>query len=72
MTLIGNIVCSLGVAAIAVLVLGAGVKVTKWSIEEAQREELRRQTERAMRTDRHLARLRKQGMRVKYREARVW
>lgn len=39
MTIIGNIVCTLGMAAIAVLMLYAGVKVTKWSIEEAQREE---------------------------------
>lgn len=68
MTAIVNGFCALCMLAIAALLLLAGVKVTRWGIEEAQREELRRQTARAMRTDRHLAKLRKQGMRVRYME----
>ncbi len=55
--------------AILALAIYAGIKVTKWGIEEAEREELRRRTAAAMRTDRHLAKLKKQGMRVQYREA---
>ena len=55
--------------AILALAIYASIKVTKWGIEEAQREELRRRTAIAMRTDRHLAKLKKQGMRVQYREA---
>ena len=49
-----------------------------WKAEEAMREEiernkLRQQTRNAMRTDKHLAKLRQQKMRVQYmRRARVW
>lgn len=69
MATIANAFCALSVLIIAGLLLAAGIKVTKWGIEEAQREELRRRTAAAMRTDRHLAKLKKQGMRVQYREA---
>lgn len=73
MTVIVNGFCALCVLAIAGLLLWAGAKVTQWGIEEAQREELRRQTAAAMRTDKHLAKLRRQKMRVQYyRRARVW
>lgn len=41
--------------------------------EEVEREKLRQQTRNAMRTDKHLAKLKQQKMRVQYaRRARVW
>lgn len=41
--------------------------------EEIEREKLRQQTRNAMQTDKHLAKLKQQKMRVQYmRRARVW
>lgn len=39
---------------------------------ELERERLRKSTQAALRYDRHMARLKKTGMRAQYRRARVW
>ena len=57
--------------AAALLAMGWG-KAIKWSIEEAQRAQLRKSTAAAMRYDRHLEKLRRQGMHVHCRRAKVW
>lgn len=63
-------ICLLSAAAL--LLMGWG-KAIKWSIEETRRARLRASTAAAMRTDKHLAKLRKQKMRVQYiRRAHIW
>ena len=65
-----NAICLLAAAA---LILFGLIKAEQAMKEEAARAELRRQTANAMRTDKHLARLKRQKMRVQYmRRARVW
>ena len=39
---------------------------------EMEREALRKTTQAAMRYDRHMARLKRAGMKAQYRRARVW
>lgn len=73
MEVFGNgFICLCLIAAAGLVMYGWG-KAIKWSIEETERAQLRASTAAAMRTDRHLAKLRRQKMRVQYiRRARVW
>lgn len=58
--------------AMALVVWGCW-KAEQTMAEEIEREKLRQQTRNAMRTDKHLAKLKRQKMRVQYaRRARVW
>ena len=58
--------------AVALVVWGCW-KAERMMEEEIERDKLRRQTANAMRTDKHLAKLKQQKMRVQYmRRARVW
>ena len=58
--------------AMALVVWGCW-KAEQAMMEEIEREKLRQQTRNAMRTDKHLAKLKQQKMRVQYmRRARVW
>lgn len=58
--------------AMALVVWGCW-KAEQAMAEEIEREKLRQQTRNAMRTDKHLAKLKQQKMRVQYaRRARVW
>ena len=73
MAMLGNALCMLCVLAALALILFGCIKAGQMMEEEAAREALRRQTAAAMRTDRHLDRLRRQKMRVQYeRRARIW
>ena len=58
--------------AMALVVWGCW-KAEQAMAEEIEREKLRQQTRNAMRTDKHLAKLKQHKMRVQYmRRARVW
>ena len=70
LTMIGNLFCGFCLTTAAALMLLGWWKAIKWSMEEAQRAELRRSTAAAMRYDKHIAKLRRQGMRVQVRRAR--
>lgn len=73
MELLAYVIVAAGTLMIAGLCIFFCWKASKMMQEEATREHLRRQTANAMRTDKHLARLKKQKMRVQYmRRARVW
>ena len=73
MELLAKMIVAAGMLMIAGLCIFFFVKAEQIAREEAYRIELRRQTANAMRTDRHLAKLRRQKMRVQYmRRARVW
>jgi hypothetical protein len=73
MELLAKMIVAGGMLMIAGLCIFFCVKAEQLMREEAERMELRRQTENAMRYDRHLAKLKKQKMHVQYmRRARVW
>lgn len=73
MAAIGNTFNMLCLLVAAGLILFGCAKAEQAMKEEAQRAYLRKQTANAMRTDRHLAKLKKQKMRVQYMmRARVW
>ena len=64
--------CICLMVAMALVVWGCW-KAEQAMAEEIEREKLRQQTRNAMRTDKHLAKLKQQKMRVQYaRRARVW
>lgn len=73
MEVLGYIVIVLGLGGVFVLCLFFAWKAGQLMDEEAARAELRRQTANAMRTDKHLAKLRRNKMHAQYvRRARVW
>lgn len=73
MELLAEMIVAAGMLMIAGFCIFFCWKASKMMQEEAAREHLRRQTRNAMRTDKHLAKLKQQKMRVQYaRRARVW
>ena len=71
--MIAEAFCGLCLLLAGALVVWGCWKAEQAMQEEIERERLRQQTLSAMRTDKHLAKLRKQKMRVQYmRRARVW
>lgn len=57
---------------LAALVIFFCWKADQLMQEEMEREKLRKATQAALRYDRHMQRLKRAGMRVQYRRARVW